>query len=967
MISRVNNEIKRRSTFKWWDPLATPTVGEDKTSPVTSPANKGERMIIDNKTYTVNNPSNRSIEPTRNEKYPAQGYNPAGQLPNKENNVPNTSASQLNADELRNMLVGLAKIQDINLFYGRDEIPGMAFRDPSGIEEAVNNAEKSELNVPLHLSDISSTKNDPNGGITTHKSDNYPEEHQITYPMENGIYVMPSGEFDGEEANKYSKLGPNNFYDDYGAKPGDSNYHPMNRYTSKMVRRDWNDQDHDRNIVKTIVTNGGIKSSSRFKPNPRNPEKGDEYKSRPAYGGKKGSCGTACTGLCYTTCDNECSESCTSTCFSRCGNACTATCGNVCTGCSSMCFQTCKTKCENVTGYSCLKAGAKTVQVTSVGGKNGEAAVNKIEATYHTCSGCSYSCQFYPNKKTECWDSGCMGKCFTSCESSCSTSCFGGCINNDAEKGNNFKTGKGQGCRSGCTLNCIGICSGVCEGYCVYTCFNSCKQMCSDNCSWTCSTSCGSGCESGCKNGCTGCALTCEFGCKGNTNKTTCAGCGMESGCTATCMHDCNSNCMDSGCRNICGIDSASACESNCRLSCMGTSCTALCSDACSTTCMSCVNTCGFQCGMCSSECSTDCGRACYINCEQECSLSCSENCVHSCTEECGGCSNLCYSCVSMCIGECSVKCENGCSSCANQCGYWCDSSCNRSCMTNCSDRCIDSCSGSCSTMLMSETTNTTGPERKPTSNGYIYPNPKNRWEERESFKLFRDPSPYKEPEEEIEKHKVTIAITGTDNFFIFEMKNIKLTDNIQRIWEYEEKDNVINKLITNRGEVNPDDIINIYKYYKGSYVKVKPQYLRKGFFIYLWDTDTFGIFQPSPELDYLNRERNLIVIRPEGLNVIRYQTSVTSGVYSVDKVTGEILVNESMLPGTVETNLPNLDKGGGLYVVKILYNPDIEINDSDVEIILPFEYESLNLIHDKDNNMIVIIQKDQFLFPDEK
>lgn len=967
LVENINHEILRRGTYRWWDPLTIPSIGIDKTPATTLPEIEGEKIFVDERSYTINNPSSGSIESTRNELFPAQGNNPAGQLPNKRDNSPNTSAAQLNVDELKNMLVGLSKIQDINLFYGRDEIKGMAFRDPAGIEEAVINAQNSELNAPLHLSDISPTKNDPNGGITTHRSDNYPEELEITYPKENGIYVMPSGEYDGEEANKYSELGPDNFYDDYGAEPGDSNYHPMNRYTSKMVRRDWIDQDHDRNEIKTVVVNGGIKSSSRFGPNPRNPEMGDPYKSRPVYGGKKGSCNAACTGLCFTTCDNQCSESCSSTCFSRCGNVCTATCGNVCTGCSTMCYQSCKTKCENSTGYSCVKAGAKTVKVETSGGTKGQPAKNTITISTHTCKGCSFSCQFYPNKKTECWDSGCMGKCFTSCESSCSTSCFGGCINNDAEEGTSFKTGKGQGCSGGCTLNCIGACSGVCEGYCVQTCFNSCKQMCSDNCSWTCSTNCGNGCEQGCTSGCTGCASQCESSCRGQAVNSSCSGCGTQGGCTSSCKFDCNTNCMGWGCRSICGIDAAGACESNCRLSCMGTSCTAMCSDACSTTCSSCVNTCGFQCGACSSECSTDCGRECNINCHQECALSCSENCVSSCSEACGGCSNLCYSCVGMCIGVCSVRCENGCSLCANQCSHWCDITCNRACMATCSDVCIKTCTGSCATFLTSNTTMTKGPERKPTSNGFIYFNPKNRWEERESFKLFRDPVPYKEPPKEIEKKLITIAITGNNNFFILETHNGKEVDNVQRIWELDVDNNVIKKISTNRGDINPDNIENIYKYYKGEYVKVKPQYLREGFFVYIWDIDTYGIFQPSPELDYLNRDKNLIVIRPDGIQAIRYQTSINSGVYNIDKETGEITINEDMLPGNVEVNLPNLDKGGGLLIIKILNNPDIEINDSDIEVILPFEFEACKIIRDSENNIIVIIQKDQFLFPDEK
>lgn len=787
---QLNQEILRRGTYKWWDPLTTPSVGEDKTSPLTIPK-VGNQFQIDEKTYTINNPSEGSIEPTRNIKFPSHGENPGGKDP--DNIGPNTSAAHLNVDEMKNLLIGLSKIQDINLFYGKDEIQFTAFRDPKGIEDALIKAQNSELNSLLHESDIPSTKNDPNGNIKDQKNPNYPvDDCKVTYPKENGKYVMPSGESDGEEIIEYEGLGVNNFYDDYGAQPGDGNFHPYNRFTSQLVNRDQHDHDNNRNIVTTKVRPGGL-SSDRFGKNPRNPNPGNPYPSRNVYGGKEGSCVGACTGLCFMTCDNECNESCFSTCWNRCGESCTATCGNVCTGCSTMCYTSCKTKCENSTGYACVKAGAKTIKINAVGGKDGIDASNKIAYETYTCNGCSYSCQFYPNKKTECWDAGCMGKCFTSCNTACSTSCFGGCVNNNEENTNStYQTGKGKGCSGGCTLNCIGECSGVCIGYCVQTCWHACKSTCSDNCSYTCSTNCGAGCDNGCKDGCTGCSNTCKDGCTGKSESRSCVGCGAQGGCTSTCQFDCNKNCMGWGCRSLCGIDNAGSCESNCRLNCTATSCTALCSDACSSQCSTCVNTCGFQCGACSSMCSTGCGAECNITCTENCSSNCSDNCVHSCTEECGGCSNLCYSCIGMCIGVCSVKCENGCSSCSNQCSFWCDSTCNQQCFGDCNSFCISNCSGSCSTTLYSETTMTTGPEREPTSEGYIYPHPKNRWEERESFKLFRDPLPYKKPKPEKKEYLITIKTDEIKNIEVIRPEGIdyitKATTKVSGVWQIDSK-----------------------------------------------------------------------------------------------------------------------------------------------------------------------------------
>ena len=859
---RINHEMKRRGTYSWWDPLAKPTVGEDKSSPLNIPDNN---ISVDDNTYTINTPSKGSIETTRNIKRPIHGDNPGG-TPSFVSSTPNTSAGRFDLDEIKNYLVGLSKINDINLFYGRDEKAGTVFRNPQGIEDLLIKAENSQLHetIPfifdialengelvvsytgdqtpeiyidddgylilkyeagdkyevvssisfiiddgmLYVDDIANImyrKDDPNKGNSKYMQDRastseyistlrfsssneyaYAEktwykdfpfrfipsidkdgnliiktddhispdikldddnniiltyedhvEYWVRPDADGEIYVMNAGEYEGEELYSGRGLGPSNFFDDYGAPKGDGNYHPYNKAVIPLTKRLVQTQDNDRNVITEVQTHGGIKAAS-YGQNPRNPVKGKEYQSRPIYRGTPGACDGQCTGLCFTTCDDMCSESCSSTCFSRCGNGCTSSCGNACTGCSTLCYSSCKTKCENSAGYSCLKAGAKTVKITTSGGRNGVPASNNIESTNYTCNGCSYSCQFYPNKKTECWDAACMGKCFNTCTYSCSASCSGGCIDNSSEN-SSYKVGKGRGCSAGCTMNCIGSCQGVCEGQCVETCFSGCKQLCTDNCEWVCTTSCGSGCATGCMKGCTGCDTTCESLCLGTNNSRVCNGCSSSNGCTSTCENDCNGNCMGFGCRSICGTEAAGSCDYNCRIGCSGSSCTSLCEDQCSAQCSTCVNTCGWQCGACSSLCSIGCESNCNITCSATCEHSCDMNCVKSCSDACGGCSNLCYSCTGMCIGVCSLKCENGCSSCSTMCGWWCDTSCSTKCFSMCDNMCINSCSTSCVTFVTSNTNNTAGPDKKPTAEGYKNPDPTNRVEEQESFIIRRE------------------------------------------------------------------------------------------------------------------------------------------------------------------------------------------------------------------------------------
>lgn len=729
---RINKEVLRRATYWWWDPLATPKVGVDRHCPESLP--KGmDRVSVDDRTYTINTPSDGSVFETKNTQWEAIGDNPGGEEPNHYKLTPSTSAAAFTTDEIKNFLIGLSKIRDINLFYGRDEKPMTAFRDPLDIITTLEQAERDQRNEPL--TEENSVKMDPNEGETRFYHP-VPVPTPYQYPMKDGRYVMLSGESDGEEiTSPTGQLGPDNFYDDYGAPIGEGGYHPYNHFMSAVVSRFRSGTGEHRDDSPIIRKEGGV-PSLYYGPNPRDPNPGKPYDAVPVFQGKKGTCQVACTGLCSLTCDDICSESCTSTCHARCGEACTSSCGNVCTGCSSLCFSSCKTKCENHTGYACVNAGAKAIKISSSGGHDGIPARNHIEASYHKCDGCSYSCQFYPNKKTDCWDAGCAGKCFTSCASGCSETCYGGCIDNQSENKGDYKQGIGRGCMNGCTINCIGGCSGVCEGSCIDTCFMSCRQMCSDNCSWTCATDCGSGCFQGCKDGCTSCTDECDTSCTGEANALwrTCP----ETGCSAACQFGCDKNCMAEGCKNICGTEAAGACAANCRMNCSSTSCTSLCENACSGECTTCVGTCDMNCGACTASCSTGCSSDCNIRCSAACENSCEGSCITSCAGVCSGCSNLCFSCVGKCIGICSVKCEDGCSLCANMCSWWCDVQCNQACFGDCSTVCISTCSGCCITTVTSDA-KMPGPDRGPTAQGYPWPEPKDRKEEQDSFQIWRD------------------------------------------------------------------------------------------------------------------------------------------------------------------------------------------------------------------------------------
>ena len=152
----INEEIKRRGSYSWWGPLVPPQVGEDKTAPLVTP-NESPDMKLTDKTYTINTPSLESIEETKNIHFPLIGDNPS--------NGRNDSSSKVEIEEIKNLLVGLAKILNIDLYYGRNEEVGLPFRDPNKIEEALRKAQSDILNEEKNVNNSNGEYEDPNGGI----------------------------------------------------------------------------------------------------------------------------------------------------------------------------------------------------------------------------------------------------------------------------------------------------------------------------------------------------------------------------------------------------------------------------------------------------------------------------------------------------------------------------------------------------------------------------------------------------------------------------------------------------------------------------------------------------------------------------------------------------------------------------------------------------------------------------------
>ena len=154
---RLNKEMMRRATFRWWDPLVLPRVGQDRTPPLSLPVDQ-ERVLVDNDTYTIQTPSTGSIEPVKNDQYPNRGDTLAG---TPYDTTPTSSSSRVTVDEIKNFIVGLSKINDIQHYYGRDEKPGTAYRDPNPIQDLLSKAETDVLNTDLAASDLPNYRMDP--------------------------------------------------------------------------------------------------------------------------------------------------------------------------------------------------------------------------------------------------------------------------------------------------------------------------------------------------------------------------------------------------------------------------------------------------------------------------------------------------------------------------------------------------------------------------------------------------------------------------------------------------------------------------------------------------------------------------------------------------------------------------------------------------------------------------------------
>ena len=312
-----------------------------------------------------------------------------------------------------------------------------------------------------------------------------------------------------------------------------------------------------------------------------------------------------------------------------------------------------------------------------------------------------------------------------------------------------------------------------------------------------------------------------------------------------------------------------------------------------------------------------------------------------------------------MCIGICSVKCENGCSSCANQCGWWCDSSCNRECFSNCSTFCINSCVGSCSTYLTSDTKLTKGPDRPPTADGYTYPNPKNRWEERESFKIVQDIPPYRKTDKEIDD-KIVISTIPNKFYAIVTGFFSKVSERIQRVKVADEDKHVIR---TNMMDITTNDLTSIWKYANNSYFPVHLRHLYPGDFIYLWDVDAFGQFTGSRML--YPDDANIVVTAADNIvyNIIQISRSTSfiddmvSLIGSIDEAVRNFIV------GFVTYNESNgLDDN--YYIVKLHDKNGLKITVDEIKFILPFGFDSISSVNSSNGDLYVIIHRDRELYP---
>jgi hypothetical protein len=169
-----------------------------------------------------------------------------------------TSSVNFDFDEMRNFLHGLSKIHDIDQFYGVDEEPGLAFRNPDDIDVKLTDAENDTNTRPRVASRmLIQKKHDPNNnnvnipnwnndygipnkkvGPVTQSSEWTPETPDegatlVPYPAK-----LQSGETDGEEGEPSNK----NYFDDY--TPGPRNPDFVSVRTAESWTPSWNNYKH---------------------------------------------------------------------------------------------------------------------------------------------------------------------------------------------------------------------------------------------------------------------------------------------------------------------------------------------------------------------------------------------------------------------------------------------------------------------------------------------------------------------------------------------------------------------------------------------------------------------------------------------------------------------------------------------------------------------------------------------------
>ena len=81
-----------------------------------------------------------------------------------------------------------------------------------------------------------------------------------------------------------------------------------------------------------------------------------------------------------------------------------------------------------------------------------------------------------------------------------------------------------------------------------------------------------------------------------------------------------------------------------------------------------------------------------------------------------------------------------------------------------------------------------------------------------------------------------------------------------------------------------------------------------------------------------------------------------------MDHDTLVVVVNTDMIADIISEKQPNLDNGPSIYIVTFYFNPACPINDDLIRTDVPIEFETLKPIRDKNDNTIVIIQRDEFL-----